>query len=49
MITTLKQAEEYMKKCYDKFFDLTMPKEDKIWYSVAKNILVEKIEKGELK
>ena len=49
MITTKKQAEAYMKKCYEKFGDITMPKEEKIWYSVAKNILVEKIEKGELK
>ena len=49
MITTLKQAEEDMKKCYDKFYDLTISKDEKLWYSVAKNILVEKIKKGELK
>ena len=49
MITTLKEAEAYLIKCYAKFADKTLSKEEKLWYTVAKNILVEKMMNKELK
>lgn len=48
MITTLKQAEERMALCYDRFKDNNYDYNLKHWETYVKYVLVEKIKEGDL-